>query len=355
MRKQALLSLFLVGVLASCTVDPTPPVKPPGPQVAGLVELTFTGLGGSQPLTAVRAWSPGGRGWSALSLTNQAAGLQLEPLTLTVFNTGTRGVDGMRYVSASYRVRNAGSDGTPSTRARSNLTLIAVSAGDTLEGTAFRAVTTFGGGAVKAGVVRTILPTHAMQFSPVQVKPVLSAGAEDLQVYTESEVAPGALLPEGGGAGLSYTDLGVNTVFPYGFVVHTLAGGRTLAANPAANNFEGRVTFSVKLPLQPDDTSQVPTVPGNKLDPWAFRVVLLVVEDSATRVTQSLEEQGLGNSLVAARASAVGASLVNILPGSTYPTGVVGGVTARCVTQVRTAGLAGDPGAAYLVNGGGCP
>lgn len=338
-----------LGLLTACSVAP-PPAVGGQPQVIGLIELSINGLGGEQAAMSVRplplgGQTPAGRKLSSLALTNQTGGLQLDPLTLTVFNTGTRGVDGMRYVSASYRVRNAGSDGTPSPTARSNITLLAVSSGDTVDGSAFRAVTTFGGSAAPAGIGKAFLPTHAMRFDPLASKAVLSTGAEDLQVFTEAEVASGTLQPQGGGAGLTYADLGVNTVFPYGFLVHTVPGGRTLAANPAANQFDGRVTFSVKLPLQASNT----------LDPWAFRVVLLVVQDSDTRVTQSLEEQPLGNTLVANRAAAVGASLVNILPGSTYPTGVVGGVTARCVTKVRTAGLAGDPAATYLVNGVGCP
>lgn len=343
MKRDLFFSLALVGVLSACAADPSPPS--PGRQVVGLIELQIGGLGGEQPTSAVRALPLPGRAVGAQALTNQGAGLQLSPLTLTVFNTGTRGTDGMRYVSATYAVRNAASDGTPSARARTNLTLLAVSAGDTVDGTAFRAVTTFGGTAVPAGVARTFLPTHAMRFDPLAARAVLSPGAEDLQVYTEAEVASGTLQPDGGGTPLTYGDLGVNTVFPYGFLVHTVAGGRTLAANPAANTFDGRVTFSVKLPQQATGAQ----------DPWAFRVVLLVVEDSVTSVTQSLEEQAQGNTLAGARATAVNATRVNVLPGSTYPAGVNGGVTTRCVTKVRTGGLVTDATPTYLVNGVGCP
>lgn len=340
MRRLSLLSAVLGGLLVGCSGSP-PTVSPPSKQVIGLIELRINGLGSDQAKTSVRAL-PFRGAISGQSLTNMAAGLQLEPQNITIFNTGTRGTDGMRYVSAAYRVRNAASDGTPSIRARSNITLIAVSAGDAADTSAFRAIENFAGTAAPAGVARNFMPTHAMRFDPLKGQAVLSTGAEDLQVFTEAEVAPGVLIPEGGGAPLTYADLGVNTVFPYGFMVHTLSGGRTLAANPAASNFEGRVTFSVKLPQQPSPTD----------DPWGFRVVLLVVEDSATRVTQSLEEQALGNAVVGTRATTIGATQVNILPGSTY-TGAP--VASRCITQVRIAGLAGDPAAAYLVKGASCP
>ncbi|PIG96201.1 hypothetical protein AMD26_018060 [Deinococcus sp. UR1] len=333
MLKPARPALLLV-CLTACSHVSSPP-EPAHPRALGLIELTVSGLGGPAPLSSVRAMPT--PGWRAQSLTNQLGGLQLEPINVTVFNTGTRGTDGQRYVSAAYRVRNAGSDGTPSTRARSNLTLIAVSAGDTVNTTAFRAVTTFGGAAVPASVPRTMLPTHAMRFNPSTGRPVLSAGAEDLQVFTEAEIASGSFLPGGGGAPLTYGDLGVQTVFPYGFTVRTLSGSRTLAANPAPGVFEGRVTFSVRLPLQASNTQ----------DPWAFRVVLLVTEDGATRVTQSPEEQVLGNAPVTARAATTGASLVNTLPGSTY----AGTVPARCVNEVRTGGLSGAPDATFLIRG----
>ncbi|GAA0501861.1 hypothetical protein [Deinococcus depolymerans] len=333
MLKPARPALLLLCLTACSHVSSPPEAARPRP--LGLIELTVSGLGGPVPLSSVRAVAT--PGWRAQSLANQSDGLQLEPLNVTVFNTGTRGADGQRYVSAAYRVRNAGSDGTPSARPRSNLTLIAVSAGDTVNTTAFRAVTTFSGAPVPASVPRTMLPTHAMRFDPLTARPVLSAGAEDLQVFTEAEIASGSFLPVGGGAPLTYTDLGVQTVFPYGFTVHALNGGRTLAANPAPGAFDGRVTFSVRLPLQASNTQ----------DPWAFRVVLLVTEDSATRVTQAPEEQALGNALVTARAATTGASLVNTLPGSTY----AGAVPARCVNEVRTGGLSGTPDATYLIRG----
>lgn len=347
-------ALLTLALTACSAPQPAPPTG--GPQVVGLIELDLQGLGGARPVTSARAlpWpGAGAPGLREQALTLQAGGVQLEPHTLTVFNTGTRGIDGQRYVSATYRVRNADLNGTPSTRARRNLTLLAVSAGDTQDGSAFRAVTTFGGSPAEPGLARTFLPTHAMRIDPRRGAAVPSSGGEDLQVYPEAEVAPGSLRSPGG-APLSYAELGVKTVLPYGFVVHTVGGDRTLGANPGEAQFDGRVTVSVKLPLQADDPAKTPTQ-GTRRDPWGFRMVLVVVEDDVTRVTQSLDEQPLGNAGVAARAAAAGATGINVLPGSTYPTGVSGAVTTRCVPQVRIAGAASDPAATYLVNGSSCP
>lgn len=351
-RPAWLLSLCLTVPLVACGAPRPAPAPAPGPQVIGLVEVSLHGLGSDAPVTTLRTLKPPAA-LTPQATTHQPGGLQLEPLTLTVFNTGTRGVDGRRYVSATYRVRNADSDGTPTARARKNITLIAVNAGDTLDGTAFRAVTTFDGSAAEAGLARTFLPTHAMRIDPLRAAPVLSAGGEDLQVYRESEVAPGALR-DPAGQPLTYAQLGVNSVLPYGFVVRTLAGSRTLGASPAPAQFDGRVTFSVSLPLQPDDPARTPTQ-GSRRDPWGFRMVLLVVEDDVTRVTQSLDEQALGNAAVNARAALAGATEVNVLPGSSYPAGVTGAVPARCIPEVRVAGQAGDPAATYLVKGSSCP
>lgn len=319
--------------LAACASPPRP--APPALQPLGLIELSFSAGG----ISSAHLLPLGPQ-----DLTEQPRGLQLRPLSVAVFNTGTRNVDGVRYISATYRVRNADADGTASPTPRSNLTLIPVSAGDTLAGTPYRAVTTFAGGSVAPAVVRSVLPGHGLRFDPLRAQPVLNPGGEDFQVFTETEIAPGSLR-SGSGGSLSYADLGVQTVFPYGYVVRNVAGGRTLSASPAADQFDGQVTLSVRVPLQADDAGQTPTE-GTRRDPWAFRVVLLAVQDSATRVTQSPDEQ-TDNALVTQRAAAESATQVTVLPGSSY----AGPVPARCVNQVRTAGLAGDPGATYLIKG----
>ncbi|WP_019010770.1 hypothetical protein [Deinococcus aquatilis] len=327
------LGLSLMG----CASTQTPP-HPQGMQALGLIEISFDQIGSGQVASTVRP----------LVLPEQGAGIDLKALSVSVFDVGARNAGGTRYITSTYAVRNAAQDGTPSATARRNLTLIAVGLPSNADGTAFRGLTTFDGSAVPGGTARLLKPTHAMQYSPLAGGATLSGGGEDLQVFTEAEVLPGSF-SQAGTPVSTYAQLGVQTVFPYGYVVHTPAGGRTLTANPAAGQYDGRVALSVKLPLQPDDAQQVPPQ-GNRRDPWAFRITFLVVEDPDTRITQSLEEQSLGDASVLARAATVNPTLINTLPGTGYASAAF---PSRLVCQVRTADLVGAPTAAYLVNG--CP
>ncbi|WP_221090848.1 hypothetical protein [Deinococcus aquaedulcis] len=337
MSGRAAWALAAALLLAGCAPRPVP--APPALAPLGLLEISFDGLGSTQAHSQVRP----------LALEESSAGLELSPLSVSVTDVGVRGSGGTRYITATFRVRNAASGGTPSPSARSNLTLLAAGVSDNVDSTALRAMTVFSGAPAPAGVARSVRPTHALDYQPAaeQVRPV--TGGEDLQVFLESEVLPGNFT-RGGAPVASYSDLGVTTVFPYGYVVRTPAGGRTLAANPAPGQYDGRVAISVRLPLQPNDNAQTPAQ-GSARDPWAFRMTFLVVTDSATRVTQTLEEQALPDSQVLGRATAAGATGVNILPGSAYASEST--LPARRVCQVRTADAAGAPGATYLVNS--CP
>ncbi|MBZ9713554.1 hypothetical protein [Deinococcus multiflagellatus] len=329
--------VLALALLVGCAPAPAPAPTPLAP--VGLVEISFDGLGSTQASSQVRP----------LALKENSAGLDLSPLSVSVTDVGVRGSGGTRYITATYRVRNAASDGTPAPSARSNLTLLAAAVAGNVDSTALRGMTTFSGAPVPTAVARTVLPTHALDYQPAsdRVSPV--SGGEDLQVFLESEVVPGNLT-RGGVPAAAYSDLGVTTVFPYGYVVRTPAGGRTLAANPAAGQYDGRVAISVRVPLQANDNAQTPTQ-GSQRDPWAFKMTFLVVEDPTTRVTQSPEEQVLPDSQVVARGVAAGASAVNILPGSAYA--AQASLPSRRVCQVRVADLAGAAGATYLVNS--CP
>src|SRR6202008_3409600 len=87
---------------------------------------------------------------------------------------------------------------------------------------------------------------------------------------------------------------------PYGFVVRNVnpALGRTLQGNPGSGEYDGQVTFAVKLPL-----------PANpKVAVYSFKYDVQVMYDTNTRLTQSLEEQNpAGDVAAAARAAALGA------------------------------------------------
>lgn len=350
-----LITVLLLG-LGACAQSEKPTSGTTTLHALGLMEITVSGLGTLQPQSLAHVLElPTAGALKALALPEQVGGIDVQPLSTSVFNIGDRNAGtGKRYITATFKVRNADHDGTVSAAARSNLTLIAVNVPNAQDGSAVSAMQTFDGTAISTGLARGILPTHAMVFQPTTSAAILSGGGEDLQVYSEAEVLPGNFTHAGVPL-TSYADLGVKTVFPYGYVVRnpsaaTGAGRRQLAASPAAGQYDGRVAISVVLPLQKDDPTKTPTQ-GAKRDPFVFNMVFVIVADPNTSVTQSLEEQG-SNTAATARVTDTAATGLNVLPGSTAPVGLAGGVTTRRVCQVRTAGLATDvtPAPTYLVN-----
>ncbi|WP_407571659.1 hypothetical protein [Deinococcus altitudinis] len=357
MRSQAALGLAtaLVLGLGACGQNDAPTTGG-HLDTLGLVEVTVSGLDTARPQSVAHVLDlPPVGALNALALPEQVGGIDLQTVSTSVFNVGNRNAGtGRRYITATFKVRNADSNGTASAAARRNLTLIAVNVATAQDGSAVRAMQTFDGTAISTGVARGILPTHAMVFQPTTSAAVLSGGGEDLQVYSEAEVLP-ANFTRAGVPLASYADLGVNTVFPYGYVVRNPgaaagAGRRNLPAAPATGQYDGRVAVSVVVPLQKDDPAKTPPE-GAKRDPFVFNMVFVIVADPNTSVTQSLEEQG-SNAPVNARITDTAATGLNVLPGSSVPAGVSGGVTTRRVCQVRTAGLATDvsPAPTYLVN-----
>lgn len=314
-RTPRLPVLLLSGLLlVACSQQQTTPAptltappaaeQPAAPRLSrslGRVEVTFSGVGSTFYATSVRDLTAGLTGQA---LTRAAAGLQLRFNSKGSFDVGAPGT-GTRYLHATYDVRNASSDGiTPSTTARSNLMFIAVDAATpaTIVGSAVRNLKRFDGSDADPSLATGITPLHGMISTGGT--PAVNASLADFMAFTETEASSLGNVPE------------VRSVLPYGFVVRskTSTANRTLAANPAAGQFDGQVTFAVKLPLQADP----------KNDPYSFSLVFEVVEDSLTRVTKTAEESVAS---AASRASALGATPVN----------------ADTVCQVRVAGSAAAP------------
>ena len=323
--KLSVLTLLLV--LSACgQSNPTTVPK----NHLGMVEITFNGIGTKNLTSSARAIS--GLGSEQMrTITDVANGIQLRSVSRGSFDVGTRGAaDGMRYLSATYKVRNAEASCTPTPSCtptayptiRHNLSFIAVSTSTTLNNTAVANMKLFNGSLANPVLAQNILPTHGMDFDRLTLQPKVALGGEDFQAFNESEVSSLA------------TTLGaaVTSVFPFGYVTRCVSnctpGTRDLAANPAPTAFDGSVTFAAKLPLQPFATD----------DPFSFSLLFEIVEDSTTRVTQSLEEQTTP-SAVAARAAALTGGQVFTLPGVSSP--------STC--SVRTAGTVASP-LAYLVN-----
>lgn len=296
--------------------QPAPPR--PALQSLGTVDIQFSGISDGAQDLKVSAVAVPQVGSSALS---DRGSIQLKPLSNGTFTTGVRGVNGVRYLYATFLVRNADASGTAYSTARQNLTLVAASTANTVGNTPFSRLLRFDGTAAAPEIAPTIVPTTGLQFSRQTELPALLPGAQDLQVFAEDEVS-------------SLT--GVTRAFPYGYVVRhrTLTNTRALAASPAADTFDGVVTVAIKLPLQA-------TVAD---DPYTFNMSFAVVDDSVTRVTESLEEQTLGTAQT--RASALGSGTqVAVLCGSTSATAntlFIGSVTTAGATGSRSAHIGGD-------------
>ncbi len=294
--------------LAACTQVSSEPQ-----QVLGLMRVNFlldsSGANGNAKL-------------QPQTLIGTASGIQMKLINTSTFTTGTRGSGGERWVSATYDIRNAATNGTAYTTANSNISFLAVSTATSLGESAIADMKSYGGTLLTTpALAQSFKPTHGMRYNALNNAVETSSGAEDFQVFDESEVS-------------SFTTAGVVPI-NYGFVVRRTSANpidRALAANPSTNQFDGRVTFAVRFPLQTTITD----------DPFTFSMDFLVVTDDQTRVTQSLEQQAL-NSVPIQTAQLTGAA-VNILPGSSYLT-----APNRFIPSVRLARAVAAPTAIYLV------
>jgi glucose/arabinose dehydrogenase len=355
-RVVAITALVLAGACREIASPPPYVPPPPGNQPAGravgLMEITITGIrSGSQPVATARAIAvgnaSGARSSQPLSgaaartsctscgrvLTPVADGdgtIQLEPLSTSTFTIGTRAGGGWRYLSATYRVRNAPlAGGTGYTHPRNNLTFIAVNQNSgTIAGTNISQLYRFDGSAANPAIAAQMIPTGMASLNTSAQ--LVSSGPDVLQLFTEEEVAAMGSLT------------GIASVLPYGFVARETpasSGPRILAADAAEDAFGGIVTFAYRYPLQSTAAA----------DPFTISGRFLAVDDNETWITKSAEELvGGGNSAFLARLTALG---VGASPRGLFST--VGGDPGSIVCRVRSAGTAGTPTAfaADLVTG----
>jgi hypothetical protein len=313
--------------------SPKPPAEVSAPTALGIMEITISGIGSSEMSASAAAVAPGrslpkGVNFDLIPVegiagdpgagTPAEGGIQLVPLSTGSFTEGTRDNNGVRYIWATYRVRNATTKGTAYEVARRNLTFLAIRDGQTINGTAISELRRFDGSEAASGMATGILPTGAVHRDPGTGE-IVSTGPDVLQLLKETEVeaidAPA----------------GVTDIFPYGFVVRNASDNttRALPADPALDQFDGIVTFAFKVPLQASAAD----------DPFTISFRALAVEDTETRITQSIEEQNAaGEAAVLARAAALGVNTVTLLPGSVYSGGL-----GRSICSVRAAGPASAP------------
>jgi hypothetical protein len=341
------LALLLTGAIllaTACSRDmvapDAPPDTPPDSQpvdsmhTLGLVEVTISGIGTQSMLTSAQSVAPAalrqaqpGLSLSVSPVSGGDGTIQLEPVATGSFTDGERGAGGVRYLYATFRVRNAQSDGTAYATARTNLTFLGVASASTLSTTAIKSMKRFDGSDAEASIAADFIPTGGVSRNAA-TGTMEPNGADVLQVITEAE------------AGAVSAPASVTTVFPYGFVVRnpSASDGRTLPANPAAGQLDGVVTFAYKVPLQPTATE----------DPFTVTALFLAVDDGETRITESVEEQGTGS--VQAGADALGGAAGVTLLGSSTTT--VSGHGMQRICRVRTAGNDPLDPAATLVDAG---
>jgi hypothetical protein len=311
----------LVTLLSSsaCTRDASRPATPtepaaPAPLAAlGLYDIAVTGIGGSGMRASIRA-AP------AAALAPTGAGLVFEEVSAASFTEGTPGVDGQRYVSLIYRVRNATGS------ALNNLTLLMVSRAGSIAGTPFSLLRRFDDSDADPTLASLVVPTGAVAMGSDETT-MLGIYPDVIQAFQESEVA--ALTPPGD----------VTNVFPYGYVVRSARAGespRTLPAATDPNQYDGLLTLAFRVPLQASPTDDV----------FSMLFHVLAVQDGETRLTESIEE-GQDSAAVRRlreRAAAIGATTVTVLAGSPAEAPDVADYPGqRQICLVRTAGTASSP------------
>jgi hypothetical protein len=318
----------LLAVLAACADDPTgtpapePRPEPAPAKVLGVYEFTFTGLGTDDMRGTANALpAPGGPSYT---LTPRNSGLVLEHVSSSSFTEGTRGQGGHRYISVTYRVGN--STGAPV----SNLTFIPSMSATTIPGSPFVTLFQFNGASANPSVAADFVPTGAVSLGG---GPNMQATEVDvLQVFQESELTPIPL------------PAGVTGLFPYGFVVRAAnsVSSRTLPNAATANEFGGLVTLAFRYPLTESANS----------DPFQISFQVLAVEDSETRITESIEEGQDSSAVrrVRERAASLGATVTTVLPGSSAAASHVADYPGqRQICTVRTSGTAASP-TRYITN-----
>src|SRR5262245_41449567 len=334
-------SIFVLATLGCHHEDllmpSTTPTSPASHSVAALVEITIRDIGKPtmraealvahsmaelNVLRAARALYGKSKWGAAFDLTVPKgqdgvfgnATIQLDPLSAGAFDA-----NGQRYFQAGFRVRNAQkTDSVPFNTARTNLTFVPVSTAGTILDSPVSVWLRSDSTPANTALVRQLKPT-GLATTEVAGR-VIGFGPDVLQVVTEAEVAAGSVPAAG------------RNIFPYGFMTRRENDNTTreLPPSPDPDDFAGVMTIAFRLPLQVN----------NEDNPTTITLIMLALDDSQVRITQSLEEQDpVSAAAVQARATSLGADTVRTLPGNpgtfTQPT--------ELICSVRTAGFRAAP------------
>ncbi|HEU0054771.1 MAG TPA: hypothetical protein VFQ39_16405 [Longimicrobium sp.] len=319
-RRAAVLLLLATAACTERIVPTTPPVDEPEPSPGitpvGVYRIEVKGIGTEQLSSAIVPTEPV-TGDIRASLTNAGAGLVFEQVSSSSFSEGTRTGGGQRYVSFTYRVRNG--TGAP----LNNVTVLLVSRAGTVTGTSLSTLRRFDGTAADPAIAPLVVPTGAVALGGDLVT-MQALYPDVLQVLTEAEVA--AIAPPAG----------VTNIFPVGYMVRSknTTANRQLPVPTDPNQYDGLMTVSFRLPLQPSSAQDV----------FSFFFEVLAVTDSETRLTETIEE---GQDTAAVRrlrerATALSATTVTVLNGSTAMSPAIPDYPGqRQVCNARTAGTSG--------------
>lgn len=299
MRNLTLVSSALLALsLSACTDRPDPltpgeePETPPtAPKPVGVYQIEVTGLSTGEMSSNFIPIDPSGPAGISASLNNAGNGIVFEQVGATALTEGARGAGGHRYVTFTYRVRN--STGAP----LDNLTIMLVERAGTVPGTALSSLRRFDGAAADPAVAPLVVPTGAVSIGS-DLTTLNALYPDVIQVFTEAEIA--GITPPAG----------VTNIFPVGFVVRnrTTNANRALPHTADANQFDGVLSLSFRLPLQASSAQDV----------HSFFFQILAVTDTETRLTESIEESQDTAAVrrLRERATALGASTVTVLNGS---------------------------------------
>ena len=192
MRKLFLLAMIFT--LAACNQNQIiTPAVPSNPR--GLIEINFSEISDAHPGSSAKNIS------SSLqnrSLSDVAGGIDMKLVSTDAFtfNAGVNRQDGFRYLSATFKIRNADSKGTLYGTPRKNLSFVVVSTPSTIGGSAISRLLKFDGTPADPSIAPQIRPTHEMTLDKFAFVPIARIGGEDFQAFSETEIAkfqPGGL------------------------------------------------------------------------------------------------------------------------------------------------------------------
>jgi len=320
-------ALLLLAACAACADEKTPttpPVDPGGgpkeaPTPVGVYQFTLTGIGGEGQMSSnVQKvnFTPQG---PSTALTVAGGSIVFEQVASSSFTDGVRGQGGQRYVQFTFRVRN----GTGV--ALNNLTMMLVSRAGTIAGTPVSSMKKFDGNNADPSIASLVIPTGAVVMGS-DLNQMLAPYPDVIQVYTEAEASSIALPGD------------VTGIFPTGYMVRSArsTANRTLPATADANQYDGVLTLSLRLPLQA----------SSALDVFSITLQVLAVTDSETKLTESIEEGQDSGAVrrIRDRATSLAATTVTVLNGSTVTDAAVPDYPGqRQICGVRTAGPNGSP------------